>query len=570
MTNIGGGGGVNRPGQPQPDTPSEPGSTANTNANAVADAQKAAHKNVQVQQEVVAQQSDAFQQHEQSAHVTVSKEELEKAHVAFTQKFPPDVVKFIANGLNAKIDPYKTMQTRTAILNSPVGRQAIEDVKVALEEGAQALARPPPGADNQPLQTGAPALLQAEGLLPGQLPKPILAGGLDGQTPGRVLNANDPLNPNNKPIDPKPPAAPPKPATTTTDKLTDQALANKNAAADAAKKLVTQTATDAKNAVDAKNPPAPPPPPAPLPKAGALLPGESAGADTAPPPPPPPAGGVVINESSGAQTNSNGGGSGTGGGTGSGESSAALGSGTGPNGGPPVFGGGSAPLSPLAKKATISLKQMQDLLASNAGPEAALVVLMAAIEDVDKDLQNAQNMLKVRHEVNNAMRDYIAEFNKQTWKMGDNNFEWQRMTFTVGYDKAGNVFVQSYPDVTWETGTPQHETGKGTSDITPEKGFATAVGTEGVTEAQANGSYHMLDGNTCVGLTSHRALNASAIPAETSYNNSVMSSMKEEDEKWTMNLQNMMDTRKNMLQQFSKIYTARSDSWAQQIAQLVQ
>ena len=563
MSTIGSGGGV-RPGGQTSQTQKD------ASSDAVADVKKAVEKKVGEKLDTTRTVSDKFQV-KAEASLVLSPADLAKAQSTFDKEFSPVVVAVLEQHLGVKMDPVKALKVSAQIQADPQAKAALGKFKNAIEE-----------TNKEFLATWKPPQAPKPGQVPAVPPKDAQldkAHGADqngtaqlnahATTKGKLdatlkgADANKKLSENGKP-GPQDKAGDKKPLT---PGQKNQLELKKEATAEAKKlalddlKKLDKTLLDAQKNVkpgDLKD--APKTDPAKLPQQDELGAGLTVQpTDDTPPPtdPPDPVPPPQVTETGGADTPGGGGGGGGG---------SPMPTPTPPHWPPP---GGQ--LSGPQTKAAMSFKELASRLDDADAAECALIVLMDATRSVDQDLKAQQNLLNMRHKVNDAMRNYFNNFQLKARNIhGDQSLEWQNMSFDIGYDEAGNMTVTSFPDMTWATGTYDHVEGKGSHDITPTEGFQNNTGANGMQEAQGNGSLHQVDDKTCVGLTSWRQLKTQSVPAEADFIRSQISSMKQDNDVISQELQKLMDLRKNIIEQFGKIYQSRSDTWDQEIARLAQ
>lgn len=573
MSTIGGGGSNIRPPTGGVDAQKE------ASADAVADTKKAVAKKVEEKVDTTRAVADKFQVKAQ-ATIAPSPAELAKAQTQFSKEFAPEVVHYLEKNMGLKMDPVKALKVKNQIQSDPVAKQALGTIKNAIEESNREFLagwKPPPPIAPPPLhmpkqegqldKTKTPNESGQAQLATAAHAKLTLQGTADSKKLGEHAKA-DASTKDGKLTDQK------KPLTPEQQKLQDA----KKAAQEEAKKaqLADQKKLD-KTLLDATKDPKNLKPGEGIGKADHALRSEHLKIDPSldlqgvlpdqPPTDPSDQTGVSYGEAGGALTGDGTDGSGGGGGGGGG--------GTGTDYHPPHAGdpswGSPGPMSGVQQRVGMTFKELANRLDDSDAAECALVVLMDAVSSVDKDLKSTQNLLMMRHKVNDAMRDYFKNFELKARNIhGDQSMEWQNMSFDIGYDAAGNMSVTSYPDMTWATGTYDHVEGKGSHDITPMDGFQNNTGASGMQEAQANGSIHQVDDKTVVGLTSWRQLKTQSVPAEADFIRSQISSIKQDNDVVSQQLQKLMDLRKNIIEQFGKIYQSRSDGWDQQIALIAQ
>jgi hypothetical protein len=499
---------------------------------ALTEVRQAVAKNIETKLDTTRQSADKFEQKTEAA-LLPQPADTAKAQTQFAKEFSPAVVSFLEQNLNVKMDPLKALAIKAQINADPAATQALSTFKDAIEQTNQEFlaswkppALAPPPVASQPVAPTEKTTFDTELAQKAQSAAPMQVAAAQTQAVAQItvpLAAAKPTE--------KPPVG--KQILTTDERRAEVAD----------QKKITQTLVDSAKDPESLAQPAhetnPPLARGPAPAATAdAMTVPSAPLPTAPP------------TTAGSQT-------GQGGAGGNGSSQ--------PQWGQP------GPLSPAQTKAALSFAELSTRVDQADVPECALVVLMDAVSDVDKDLKQQENLLDMRHKVNDAMRDYFKKFEHESAGLsGDQSLEWQQMSFDIGYQANGDMIVTSFPDVTWATGSYDHVEGKGAHDISPTDGFQNNTGANGMQEAQGNGSLHQVDSNTVIGLTAWRQIKVQSAPAEADFIRSQLSSMKQDNDVVTQELQKLMDLRKNILEQFGKIYQSRSDTWDQQIALLAQ
>ena len=148
--------------------------------------------------------------------------------------------------------------------------------------------------------------------------------------------------------------------------------------------------------------------------------------------------------------------------------------------------------TPAQAKGALAVNALFSRLSASDAAEGALVVLMDSVEDVDKDIKTQSNLLNMQHKVDDAMRAYQNKFYLESRTLvGDQSLEWQRTSFQIGYDPAGNMIVQSFPDATWATGNYEHIEGKGSRTKRRCKVFKPTTGAAGIARGRRQRLAHI-------------------------------------------------------------------------------
>lgn len=508
---------------------------------------------------------DGFSAKNDANKFTPSKADTEKAHAQFKEEFSSEAVRFLEANLKTQIDPQKALRLKNQIAQDPKGKQVLQAFKVALEEGAQRVLQqrldasksPDPRSETKSPTTQAGKEAQAKDTTGKDS---AVKEGASKAATGRETFAKDATlkeaAKDGRATESKDNAA--KDAAKDSNKdatAKDTARAAKDSAAET--KLKTPPETDPKK-LPGEEPPMPPGLPADLPDAATGASNADGGDNTGEDGGFPAEDGSVLMAYTYTSDDS-------------GSIPADGGStSTAHSGNADWLGGGNQPLSANETKAAISFKTWIEDAGTGEVAEFALVVLMNAINDVEKDLKVAQQLLRMRHKVNDAMRDHMAQFSKTMEGLqGKDAREWQHMNFDIGFNDAGEMIVQSYPDLSEQTAKYEEVEGKGADDMSAEESFVAAHGQDGIDEARQNGSLRYIDGKTVVGMTSISMVKGDTLTLERDRIKSKLSELTQESKKVTLQLQRSMDMRKNLLEQFSKIYDSRSDNWDQNIAMLL-
>lgn len=567
MPTIGGGGPI-RPG-------GGVDAQKDASADALAETKKAVSEKIEQKLDTTRTVADAFQV-KADAVLAPSAADLAKAQTQFSKEFAPEAVTYLETNLGVKMDPLKALKVKQQVQSDPVAKQALGTIKNAIEESNREFLagwKPPVPAASDPghaaskdvlldktktADSSGTAQLNASASAKGKLEVTQKASEAD-------KKLTEHAKPGAQPLDKKLTGANKleTPLQKQQQALKKEALDDlqKGALADQKKldKTLLDSVKDPQNLKpgELKDPSQLDPSTLPLEvtEVGASLSVQLPLPGDLPPGDAPPPVAVPVPETTEA-------GAGQGG---SGSPDSPMPQPTQPAWGAP------GPLSPIQAKVAISFNELANRLDDADAAECALVVLMDAVTSVDKDIKAQQNLLQMRHKVNDAMRGYFKNFElKSRGLHGDQSMEWQNMSFDVGYDSAGNMIVTSFPDMTWATGSYDHVEGKGSHDITPTEGFQANTGANGMQEAQGNGSFHQVDDKTAVGLTSWRQVKQQTVAGEIDFIRSQISSIKQNNDLVSQELQKLMDLRKNILEQFGKIYQARSNAWDQQIALIAQ
>lgn len=487
---------------------------------------------------------DGFASKSEGNKFTTSKADVEKAQAQFKQEFPADIVEFVEKGLKANIDPQKALKLKNQMSTDPKAKQVVQLFKVALEEGAQKVlqkrldeaskAKPGEGPGGPEKSEMPVAQRSAEA----RFTKAADGAKLDSKSiDGKKLEGEAKKADASKTEAKKSEAADDKKTDDKKDTKADAEQGPKaedDGVAQADSTAESDAATDA-DAADAET----------------IVAEDDVAASAS------------QTDDSEIDTNTQ---------PDALDDDAALGL-SGEDGTPPSWGGGGGgtqPLSASETKASMAFQSWMQDMGSGEVAELALLVLAQAVNDTSNDMKIAQKMLKMHHQINDAMRAYSQRFSKEMagLKAGEAR-EWQHMNFDIGYDANGEMVVQSYPDLSAQTAKYEDVEGKGADDMSPEESFVAAHGQEGIEEARQGGTLRRIDGNTVVGMTSHSIVKSDTLTLERDRIKSKLSEMKTEGKKVTLTLQRSMDMRKNLLEQFAKIADARADNWDQNIAMLL-
>lgn len=202
-------------------------------------------------------------------------------------------------------------------------------------------------------------------------------------------------------------------------------------------------------------------------------------------------------------------------------------------------------------------------------PEMAMIILCNAMADTSNDMKAVVDKLKMQNKLNQAMREQITRLGTIRSSMkGDEKRYFERFKFDISYDdKSGNFFISTTLDTQPATGAYQ-DVNWSTCNISPEDDFKAKHGDLGWEEAQQNGSLKQVDGEHVVGDTSIVYGDCDVLDAQMQILKSARDAEKMNVNKLTTMMHQVMDQRKNMVEQYGKIMKSRSDAMDLSIANL--